>query len=432
MQAWRIGPLLSSARWPLMTRQATFITSRIAAAIERKLTFATPRDNAALTRLGEIYADRELFSRAKPAWDRIAQIQPGTSNGYLEAATIFWDYFRYDDALRLLGAGRKKLADPALYAYEAGAIYENQRDYKRALAEYAKGALATPENSQAKARLIQLAQRTRDRDAIEQLTAQQASGANPNINAVSLRVSLLAAENRRKDLEQFLLQLADQAGSLELLTYLEQTAVQNGFVTVQEHTIRRQIDVLTDPVERMHERIILVRYLEGRNEIASAKQEVAELYKENPTILGVVRASVDFYWRNKSFKQAIDVLIEAAAAAQPAYRQQFTFEAARKATDSGDYQQARTLLAGLVKEDPFNSEYLAATGDTYAREGNDAGLRDFYHSQAEGDFERSDIRRRTHGENRRTAPRPDPRPNQAERLLGRYGSIHRNHQSLPG
>jgi tetratricopeptide (TPR) repeat protein len=355
--------------------------TRIAAAIERNLTIATPGDNAALTRLGEIYADRELFSRAKPAWDRITQIQPGTPNGYLEAATIFWDYFRYDDALRLLSEGRKKLADPALYAYEAGAIYENQRDYKRALAEYAKGALATPENSQAKARLIQLAQRTRDRDSIEQLTAQQASGANPTINAVSLRVSLLAAENRRKDLEQLLLQLADQAESLELLTYLEQTALQNSFEQAQEHTIRRQIAVLTDPVERMHERILLVRFLEGRNEIASAKQVVGDLYKDNPTILGVVRASVDFYWRNKNFKQAIDVLIEAAGAAQPAYRRQFTFEAARKATDSGDYQQARTLLAGLEKEDPFNSEYLAATGDTYAREGNDAGLRDFYQAK---------------------------------------------------
>ena len=165
-----------------------------------------------------------------------------------------------------------------------------------------------PKTPQAKARLIQLAQRPRDRDAIEQLTSQLASGANPNINAVSLRMSLLAAENRRKDLEQFLLELADQAGSLELLTYLEQTAVQNSFEQVQEHTIRRQIALLTDPVERMHERIILVRFYEGRNEIASAKQVVAELYKENPTILGVVRASVDFYWRNKSEKQAIDVL----------------------------------------------------------------------------------------------------------------------------
>ena len=351
---------------------------RIAAGIERNLTLAGPSDNAALTRLGEIYADRELFSRAKPVWDRIPQIQPGMPNGYLEAATIFWDYFRYDDALRLLNEGRKKLADPALYAYEAGAIYENQRDYKRALAEYSKGALATPENSQAKARLIRLAQRNRDRDYIEQLTSQQAAGANPSINAVSLRVGLLSAENRRKDLEQFLLELADQAGSLELVTYLEQTAVQNSFDRVQEHTIHRQIALLTDPVERMHERIVLLRFYEGRNEIASAKQIVAELYKESPTILGVVRATVDFYWRNKSEKQAIDVLTEAAGAAQPSYRKVFTFEAARKATDAGDYERARTLLAGLVKNDPFNSEYLAATGDTFAREGNDAGLRDFY------------------------------------------------------
>ncbi len=351
---------------------------RIAAAIELNLTRATPRDNAALTRLGEIYADRELFSRAKPVWDRIPQIQPGTPNGYLEAATIFWDYFRYEDALRLLGEGRKKLADPALYAYEAGAIYENQRDYKRALAEYAKGALATSENPQAKARLIKLAQRPRDRDAIEQLTSQFASGRNPSINAVSLRTALLTAENRRKDLEQFLLDLTDQAGSLEMLTYLEQSAIQNSFEQVQEHTIRRQIALLTDPVERMHERIRLVRFYEGRNEIAGATQVIAELYKENPTVLGVVRATVDFYWRNKSEKRAIDVLIQAAGAAQPAYRKQFNFEAARKATDSGDFERARTLLAGLLKDDPFNSEYLAATGDTYAREGNDAGLRDFY------------------------------------------------------
>ena len=358
-----------------------FHNIRISAAIERNLTLANPRDNAALTRLGEIYADREIFSRAKPAWERVARIQPGSPNGYLEAATIFWDYFRYDDALRLLGEGRKKLADPNLYAYEAGAIYENQHDYKRALAEYAKGALATPENAQAKSRLIHLAQRTRDRDAIEQLTAAQSSGANPSINAVALRTALLIAENRRKDLDQFLLMLADQAGSLELLAYLEQTASQNGFEDVREHTIRRQIALLTDPVERMHQRILLVRFYEGRNEIAKAQQVTGELYKENPTVLGVVRATVDFYWRNKIEKQAIEVLLQAAAAAQPSYRKQFTFEAARKSTDTGDFERARTLLASLTKDDPFNSEYLAAIGDTYAREGNDAGLRDFYNAK---------------------------------------------------
>ncbi|HEY6392364.1 MAG TPA: hypothetical protein VIX89_13850, partial [Bryobacteraceae bacterium] len=190
--------------------------TRIAANIEQDLTRATPRDTAALTRLGEIYADRELFSRAKPAWDRIARIQPGMPAGYLEASTIFWDYFRFDDALRLIDDGRKKLNDPALFGYEAGAIYENQRDYRRAIAEYAKGALAS-ENSPARARLLQLARRPRDRDAIEQLISAETRGANPSIAAVSLRADILSAQTRRADLEQFLLALADRATSLELL-----------------------------------------------------------------------------------------------------------------------------------------------------------------------------------------------------------------------
>jgi len=351
--------------------------TRIAANIEQDLTRATPRDTAALTRLGEIYADRELFSRSKPAWDRIARIQPGTPGGYLEASTIFWDYFRFDDALRLIDDGRKRLNDPALFGYEAGAIYENQRDYKRAIAEYAKGALAS-ENSSARGRLIQLARRPRDRDAIDQLILAETRGANPSIAAVSLRADILSVQTRRTDLEQFLLGLADQATSLELLAYLEQSAVKNGFDKVQEHSIRRQVAILTDPVERMRERLALARFYEGAHDIDAAKRVTADLYKENPTILGIVRATVDFYARNKNSKDAIDTLLRAAGAAQPSYRTQFTFEAARKATDAGDYTRARTLLAGLLKDDPFNAEYLAANGDAYAREGNDTGLRDFY------------------------------------------------------
>ena len=352
--------------------------TRIAAGFEQNLTRAAPRDSAALTRLGEIYADRELFSRAKPAWDRIPQIQPGQPNGYLEGATIFWDYFRFNDALRLIDEGRKKLGDPALFAYEAGAIYENQRDYARAIPEYAKGALADASNSQARSRLIRLATRTRDRNAIEQLTTQQTGGPNPSINAVSLRADVLGAQNRRPDLEQFLLGLADRATSLELLARLEQLATRDGFDTVQEHVIRREVAILTDPVERIRERLVLARFYEGRQDTASAKRVMADLYRENPTILGVVRATVDFDWRNKDQKAAIDALMQAAGAGQPGYRKQFTFEAARKSTDAGDYARARALLASLLKDEPFNAEYLAATGDAYAREGNDSGLRDFY------------------------------------------------------
>ncbi len=102
-----------------------------------------------MSRIGDIYADRDLFAKAAPYWDRIPRVAPGQSSGYLEAASIYWDYFDFDNALRLLNEGRKKLGDENLYSYEAGAIYENQRDYPRAIDEYVKGRAGGGANSPA-------------------------------------------------------------------------------------------------------------------------------------------------------------------------------------------------------------------------------------------------------------------------------------------
>ena len=101
-----------------------------------------PATREILSRIGDIYADRDLFAQAAPYWDRIPTAAPGESGGYLEAASIYWDYFDFDNALRLLNEGRRNSGDEHLYSYEAGAIYENQRDYARAIDEYVKGALA--------------------------------------------------------------------------------------------------------------------------------------------------------------------------------------------------------------------------------------------------------------------------------------------------
>ena len=76
----------------------------------------------------------------------------------------------------------------------------------------------------------------------------------------------------------------------------------------------------------------------------SAQRVIEALYHENPKILGVVRSTVDFYWRIKSYPQAIAVLLQASKDAYPDLSKQFTFEAARKSTESGQYAQARDLL----------------------------------------------------------------------------------------
>ena len=75
-------------------------------------------------------------------------IEPGNPAGYLEAATVFWDFYQFDDALRIIAQGRTKLSNPALYAYEAGAIYR-LRQPDRAIDEYVRGALAAEGGSPA-------------------------------------------------------------------------------------------------------------------------------------------------------------------------------------------------------------------------------------------------------------------------------------------
>lgn len=349
----------------------------IAAKIEDNLARVNPRDTETLARIGDIYADRDQFSQAAPYWERIPQVSPGQPGGYVEAATIYWDYYDFDNALRLLHEGRDHLGNPNLYSYEAGAIYENKRDYPRAVEEYVRGALENA-GSSAEFRLFALARRPKFRDLVDHSTASIAAQPNPPMAAVYLRVKVLEAQNRKQDMESFLDGVANNATSMEQAEDVETLAEQKSLETVRQHALEKQIALTTDPVTRLQLRYALIRLYEGRKDFPSAERNVEALYRENPKILGVVRSTIDFYWRAKDYAQAISVLLQAAKDAYPDLSKQFAFEAARKATDAKQYRQARDLLAQLLENDPYNGEYLAAMADAYARAGDDRGLQQFY------------------------------------------------------
>jgi Flp pilus assembly protein TadD len=349
-----------------------------AVAVEEKLNQADPRDRQALTAIGEIEADREHFEKARAAWDRLAQIEPAKPDGYLEAATVFWDYYRYDDALRLIEEGRKRLKQDSLFAYEAGAIRENQRSYDQAVREYARGAIAQP-GSNAEQRLLLLARRPALRPRIEQLTQSLVSDRNPQPGPLQLRIALLRSENRRDDLEAFLLNTASRTTSLEVLTQIAAAARVDGFPKAQQASIEKQIALMTDPVEKMRLQLALARFEEGQGLAAQGAAVVDALYREHPAILGVVRAAVDYHWRGKDSKRAIDILEEASARSSAAYREPFLVEAARKAIDAGEYTRARAIVGNLQTiGQPDRPEYIALKAETYARQGDDRGLRTFY------------------------------------------------------
>src|SRR5262249_38307749 len=151
----------------------------VAVSIAENLSNSEPRDRAGLTRIGEIYADRERMAPAAAIWARQVLIDPGKPDGYLEAATLSWDYLRPAGALNWLRLGRTRLKDSTLWTYEMGAIFEAQGQRSTAVTEYIKDALHNSANSQA--RLFQLASRSNYQTLIDDQTRRrlEASPTNP-------------------------------------------------------------------------------------------------------------------------------------------------------------------------------------------------------------------------------------------------------------
>jgi len=349
-----------------------------AVAVEKHLLDYEPGNFDTLARIGDIYADRSLFAEATPFWFRMADIHPGMTDGYLQSATVFWDYFDFNNALAQIQKGRGKLSNPSLYSYEAGAIYENQRDYPKAIAQYVQGAVANGGDSESRGRLLVLARRPPTAPQVDQATVPLLAGPDPTITAIALRVDVLKAQRRTAELTSSLNALLDRSTSFEVLEYIDQLARGQSLVQVQQHSLQRQVAITTDPTRRIELRYDLARLYESNRRNDAAQNEIEAIYRENSTILGVVRSTVDYDWSHDRRQQAVSVLEEAAHRAYPDLARQFNFEAARKLTDLAQYAQARALLDQLLEAAPDDGTYLTAVADTYARAGDDAGLRDFY------------------------------------------------------
>ena len=225
--------------------------------------------------------------------------------------------------------------------------------------------------------LLDLARRKKLRDEVERASAELTESATPSIDAIKLRVAILDAEGRPKDVEPLLASISRGSTSLETLEWLEQIAHQRSLVRLEEAALEKQAEVTSDPVRKLDLRYSLVRFYEAKKDLPQAQRNVDALYSENPQILGVVRATVNFYWSNHQPQRAVEVLLQAAGGAYPTLAAQLRFEAARKASESGQHEQARTLLSQLLAGSPFNEEYLAAMAEAYGRVGDDQGLKKF-------------------------------------------------------
>jgi tetratricopeptide (TPR) repeat protein len=348
--------------------------------IEKRLLSARPDDLETLARIGDIYADRGRMSDAAPYWTRMAEAHPGDADGYLQSATVFWDYFDFASASAQLRKGRERLADPVLFGYQAGAIEESQDNLPGAVKEYVASSLGDKPSEESRGRLLSLARRPELRAMVESETAGLLKPAAPAIAAIELRVSLLDAQHRAEDMKQELKQLVAQTESFDVLDAVTTAARAHALPEVEQLALARQIALTADPVHNIELRYQLVDLL-GQHNAAAAAAEVEAIYREHAKLLGVVRATVDYNWAHERKAQAVTVLLDSAAAAYLELKQQLQLEAARKLTELGEYARAKQLLEQLLNQKPLDAGIEAALADNYARGGDREGLAAFYKAE---------------------------------------------------
>jgi len=347
-----------------------------AAAIAKVMVEAEPGNLDRMARVGDIYADRERMADAEPWFARMAQAKPGEADGYLQSATVYWDYFEFPAALAELKRGRERLGQPTLYSYQAGAILESEGDRAAAVKEYLAGALAENGSGESRERLLLLAKRKELQGAIEAGTGNLLRQGAPTAAGISLRLAVLDAERRKADVEQELRLAVGQASGFDTLDALSQAAREHDLPQVEESALRRQVALTTDPEANLELRYKLVDLLQQRSPADAAAEEDA-IYREHAKVLGVVRSTVDYDWEHERKPLAVTVLLQAADAAYPELKNRFQLEAARKLTELGEYARAGRLVDGLLAQKPIDAEYQAEKQDNLARSGDEPGLAAF-------------------------------------------------------
>ncbi len=268
-----------------------------------------------------------------------------------------------------------------------GAIDEDRHDLPAALAEYTNAAIANDSANSAgaaRSRLLQLAIRPATRTPADQATARALADQPSSPAALTLRIDLLATQHRPAEIAPVLTAALARSSTPEQAAAIGALAQTHTLPAVYEASLTQQIALTPDPVSKLELSYTLAAFYESRKDLPDATRTIDAVYRANPRILGVVRRTTDFYLRTHQPPRAISTLLEAANTARPANPQlarSFTLEAANHANESGDTAQARSLALTLLPAAPYDPQVLAVLATSYARAGDDLGLRSFYEAQ---------------------------------------------------
>ncbi len=343
---------------------------------------ALPASTEHRTRAGEVFAELGESKLAAAEWEKLLKLGAGDEETFLETATVYWDYFQYDDALRVLKAIRRQKQDDSLYAFQVAALLEAQHKSGEALAEYVKDLHVHSANYwQAKIRLktlyarkdgpqnvrqalmLQLA-RTRDADQRDGIVLGYAYLMN-DLEQWPEAAPLLKQYVARSNWPEFL------EDAQELFSEHEDTA---GGLAV----LRRLAAVARTDRQKISYQLQLAEHAASSGQKESAAAMLGQLVASHPRNYGVLTETADFYWRLGKREQAMRLLATSAQRSKGKFRYVFARKLAARQMERGQLAAAEITLKKLYNENPANLDVFRELSKVYVKLSNVEALRQRY------------------------------------------------------
>jgi tetratricopeptide (TPR) repeat protein len=316
-----------------------------------------PSNHEYRIKAGEAYAEIGDFKRAGAEWNKLTALEPGERNTYLEVATVFWDYYQFDDALRIFKELRNQTGDQTIYAYRMGAVYEGKGDMDAAISEYVK---VLPEAGDGRAtvgkRLAQLSRRA-GLEAKIAAAYNQARAAKPDDWELVIGYALYNVE--REHQAEALASIRTEVARSSDVEFLE--SVRDFFQYIlrpedEQQVITRLSQVARDEREAMTYRLQLAAFLERHNQVDEAIKNIDKLVADYPTNVGIIEESAQFYWRAGLLDRALDLYKRTLARAQGPNRRLLTLQYARRLVEANKLTDAETTLRAFYNENRSDTE----------------------------------------------------------------------------
>jgi predicted Zn-dependent protease len=316
-----------------------------------------PSDHEYRIKAGEAYAELGDFKRAGAEWNKLTALEPGERNTYLEVATVFWDYYQFDDALRVFKELRSQTGDPTIYAYRMGAVYEGKGDMDAAISEYVKVLDEAGDGRATAARRLAQLSRRAGLDAKIAAAYSQARAAKPDDWELVIGYALYNVE--REHQAEALAGLRTEGARSSDVEFLE--SVRDFFQYIlrpedEQQVIARLAEVARDEREAMTYRLQLAAFLERHNQVDDAIKQVDRLVADYPTNVGIIEESAQFYWRAGLLDRALDLYKRTLARAQGPNRRLLTLQYARRLVEANKLSDAETTLRAFYNENRSDTE----------------------------------------------------------------------------